>query len=105
MFITCAVGGHNVYGHVERVNKSVQELLEDGGLKQQCLIATGLQTLLKLVENNYNSLPIGYSYDQSCCNTPLLKIISPNFFRFGRNNDRALEVPFPVPNHGRELVE
>ena len=29
------MGGHNVPGHVERVIKSVQELLEDGGLKQQ----------------------------------------------------------------------
>ena len=62
------MGGHNVHGHVERVIKSVQELLKDGGLKQQRLHATGLQTLLKLVENNYNSLPIGYSYDRSCSN-------------------------------------
>ena len=67
--------------------------------------ATGLQTLLKLVENNYNFLPIGYSSDRSCSNTPLLKIISPNFFRFGRNNDRALEGPVTLPNHGGELIE
>ena len=63
IFTTCPVGGH-----VERVIKSIQDLLEDGGLKQQRLHATGLQTLLKLVENNYNSLPIGYSYDRSCKN-------------------------------------
>ena len=105
IFTTCPVGGHNVHGHVERVIKSIQDLLEDGGLKQQRLHATGLQTLLKLVENNYNSLPIGYSYDRSCSNTPLLKIISLNFFRFGRNNDRALEGPVTLPNHGGELIE
>ena len=59
IFTTCPVGGHNFHGHVERVIRSIQNLLEDGGLKQQRLHATGLQTLLKLVENNYNSLPIG----------------------------------------------
>ena len=35
IFITCPVGGHNVLGHVESVIKTEQELLEDGGLKQQ----------------------------------------------------------------------
>ena len=64
IFTTCPVGGHNVHGHVERVIKSIQDLLEDGGLKQQHLHATALLTLLKLVENKNNSLPIGYSYDQ-----------------------------------------
>ena len=51
IFTTCPVGGHNVHGHVERVIRSVQELLEEGGIKQQRLHATGFQTLLKLVEN------------------------------------------------------
>ena len=46
IFTTCPVGRHNVHGHVERVIKSRQDLLEDGGLKQQRLHATGLQTLL-----------------------------------------------------------
>ena len=105
IFTTCPVGGHNVHGHVERVIRSVQELLEDGGVKQQRLHATGYQTLLKLVENNYNSLPIGYSYDRSLSNTPLSKIITPNFFKFGRNNDRALEGPIELPNNGGELMQ
>ena len=105
VFTTCPVGGHNVHGHVERVIKSVQELLEEGGVKNKRLHATGYQTLLKLVENNYNSLPLGYSYDKSLSNTPLLRIITPNFFKFGRNNDRAMEGPIELPNNGAELIE
>ena len=71
IFSTCPVGGHNQHGHVERVIKSVQEMSEDSGVKTKRLTATGLQTLLKLVENNYNSLSLGYSYDRSLDNTPL----------------------------------
>ena len=105
IFTTCPVGGHNVHGHVERVIKSVQELLEDSGVKNKRLHATGYQTFLKLVENNYNSLPIGYSYDRSMSNTPLLKVITPNFFKLGRNNDRALEGPVELPHNGAELID
>ena len=74
-------------------------------MKNKRLLATGFQTLLKLVENNYNSLPIGYSYDRSLSNTPLLKIITPNFFKLGRNNDRALEGPVELPHNGAELLD
>ena len=105
IFTTCPVGGHNVHGHVERVIRSVQELLEQGGVKLHRYHATGYQTLLKLVENNYNSLPIGYSFDRSSSNTPMLKIITPNFFKFGRNNDRALDGPVNLPQNGGELLE
>ena len=105
IFSTCPVGGHNQHGHVERVIKSVQEMLEDTGIKTKRLTATGLQTLLKLVENNYNSLPLGYSYDRSVDNTPLFKIITPNFFKMGRNNQRALEGPVRLPTHGGEMLE
>ena len=105
MFTTCPVGGHNQHGHVERVIKSVQTMLEDTGVKTKRMTATGLQTLLKLVENNYNSLPLGYSYDRSQDNTPLFKIITPNFFKMGRNNQRALDGPVRLPTDGGEMLE
>ena len=105
VFSTCPVGGHNQHGQVERVIKSVQELLDDCDVKNKRLHATGFQTLLKLVENNYNSLPLGFSYDRSLNNTPMLKIITPNFFKIGRNNDRALEGPVEMPKDGSELLE
>ena len=79
-------------------------LLDDCDVKNKRLHATGYQTLLKLVENLYNSLPIGFSYDRSMSNTPLLKIISPNFFKMGRNNDRAMDGPVHLPN-GSEMVK
>ena len=93
-----------MHGHVERVIRSVQELLDEGDVKKKRLHATGYQTLLKLVENLYNSLPIGYSFDKSLSNTPLLKLITPNFFKMGRSNARALEGPIHVPN-GTEMVK
>ena len=105
VFTTCPVGGHNEHGHVERIIKSIQEMLDSSGVKTKRLHATGLQTLLKLVENNYNSLPLGFRYDRSITNTPLLKIITPNFFKMGRNNNRALEGPVRMPGGGGELLK
>jgi hypothetical protein len=58
-----------------------------------------------LIENNYNSLPLGYSYDRSQDNTPLYKIITPNFFKMGRNNQRALDGPVRLPTDGGEMLE
>ena len=68
VFTTCPVGVHSAHGHVERIIKSMQEMLDACGVKTKRLHATGLQTVLKLVENNYNSLPLGYSYDRSIDN-------------------------------------
>ena len=50
-------------------------------------------------------MPIGYSYDRSLSNTPSLKIITPNFFKLGRNNDRAMDGPVELPNSGAELID
>ena len=76
-FQTCPVSGHFFHGHVERVIRSIQESLEECGLKKKVLHATGLQTLLKIVENQYNNIPLGYHYHQDQDNLPLLKIITP----------------------------
>ena len=75
IFKTCPVGGHHQHGQVERIIKSIQQGLDDCGLQNQRLHATGLQTLCKCVENSYNSLPIGYSYGRDFDNSPLLKKI------------------------------
>ena len=60
----CSVGGHNKHGLVERVIRSLQESLPECGGTSNHLTATGLQTLCKLVENDYNNLPIGFKYDK-----------------------------------------
>jgi hypothetical protein len=100
----CGVSGHDRHGHVERVIRSIQESLSDCGLKKKILHATGLQTLVKLVESQYNNLPIGYHYSRSADNTPLLRILTPNMLRVGRINKRSLDGPIKLPEKRMELL-
>ena len=100
----CGVAGHDRHGHVERVIRSVQESLEDAGLKQKILHATGLQTLCKLVESQYNNLPLGYHYSRAADNTSLLKILTPNQLRIGRVNKRSLDGPIKLPESRMDLL-
>ena len=96
-FRTCPVSGHNYHGLVERKIRSVQECLDKCNVGEMRLHATGLQTFCKLVENDINNLPMGYSYARDSDNSPLLKLIFPNMLRIGRNNSRALEGPIKLP--------
>ena len=102
-FITCPVSGHHQNGQVERRIRSIQDSLEESGLKNKKLHATGLQTLLKLTENQLNNIPLGYSFGRDHDNTPLLKMITPNMLRVGRNYSRALERPMKLPRGGELL--
>ena len=103
-FELCAVSGHDRHGHVERVIRSIQESFEDTGMKSKILHATGLQTICKLVESQYNNLPIGYHYGRSADNTPLLWIITPNMLRVGRVNKRSLDGPIKLPASRMEIL-
>ena len=85
-FSVCPVSGHYHHGQVERKIRSVQESLQEAGLYSKKLFATGLQTLFKLVENQINNLPLGFSYGRDQDNSPLLRMISPNMLRVGRSN-------------------
>ena len=105
VFEVCPVSGHYQHGQVERVIRSVQESLDDCGVKNLRLHATGLQTFLKLVENTYNNAPLGFSHGRDADNGPILKTISPNMMRVGRNNDRSLEGNFRLPSGGSEMVD
>ena len=79
------------------------ERLEE--VHQSSAQATSLQTFLKLVENTYNNAPLGYSYGRDVDNGSILKTISPNMMRVGRNNERVLEGNFRFPVGGYEMVE
>ena len=81
--------------------QSLQHGLNDCGLKEQRLHATGLQSLCKLVENAHNSVPIGYSYDRDMDNTAKLKIITPNMLKMGRTNQRTLDGPIRLAKGSR----
>ena len=104
-FSTCPVAGHNMNGQVERRIRTIQESLEEAGLKQKVLHATGLQTMLKLVENQLNNLPIGYSFGRDADNTSLLKMLTPNMLRVGRSNERSLNGPMMLPGSPSDLLK
>ena len=104
VFETCAVGGHDTHGKVERTIKSVQEGLEGLGLYKMRLPVMGVQTLCKQVENAYNNLPLGYRYDRSQDNTEVLRMLVPNMLRTGRINSRALDGPVRLSNDNRKML-
>ena len=71
-------------GLAERKIRSVSESLEAAGILKMRLHATGFQTVLKLIENDLNNLPFGYSYGRSLENPPVLRLILPNLLRISR---------------------
>ena len=79
--------------------------MEECNFKKLILHATSLQTMLKVIENQYNNLPLGYHYHQDQDNTPLLKIITPNMLRVGRINSRSLDGPVQLPNKFKEQLK
>ena len=102
-FFTCPVSGHNQHGQVERKIRTVQESMAESGLLSRRLHATGLQTMMKLIENQVNNMPMGYSFGRDQDNTPLLKMLTPNMLRVGRSNKRALHGPMRLPRGGELL--
>ena len=99
------VSGHNFTGLVERKIRTVQETFEKLGLSSMRLHATGLQTMAKLVENDLNNLPLGFSYGRAADNTPLLKIITPNLLKIGRLNSRAVDGPVRFPTGPKDIMK
>ena len=63
--------------------------------------------MCKIVENAYNSLPIGYSYDRDQDNTQVLKIICPNMLKMGHKNQRQIAGSYQVDQGKgtRELLD
>ena len=74
-------------------------------MSKKILHATGLQTLLKIIENQYNNIPLGYHYHQDQDNTPLLKLLTPNMLRVGRINSRSLDGPIRLPASRQEQLK
>ena len=104
-FKTCPFSGNNYNGLMERKISTVQECLDKHEVNGMRLHATGLQTFCKLIENEMNNLPCGYSFGRDADNSPLLKLIFPNMLRVGRNNSRALDGPVKMPNGPGELMK
>merc|ERR1719481_430498 len=104
-FKTAPVSGHNYSGLVESKIKVVQDCLNKCDVGSLKLHSTGLQTFCKLVENDMNNLPMGYSYSRDGENSPMLKLIFPNLLKIGRINKRALSGPIKLPNGPNDLIE
>ena len=104
IFETCSVGGHDSHGKVESTIKSIQEGLEDIGLSKMRLPTMGVQTLCKQIENTYNNLPLGFRYDRSQDNTPVLKMLVPNMLRVGRINSRSLDGPVRLSGDNKKML-
>ena len=99
-----AVGGHDQHGKVERAIRSIQDSLDDMGIKNMRLHTMGLQTMCKQVENSYNNLPLGFRYSRDQDNTEILKMIVPNMLKVGRINSRALDGPVRLSNDNRKML-
>ena len=67
--------------------------------------ATGLQIVLKLIENDFDYLPFSYSYGCNLGNSPMLELIFPNLHQIGRNNIRALDGSISMPKNPGELID
>ena len=104
-FKVAPVQGHNMIGLAERKIKAVQECFEKLDLQKIRMHATGLQTVCKLIENNLNNMPIGYSYGRDADNSPILRIVTPNLLRVGRLNSRALTGPIRYPKGPAEYLK
>ena len=103
-FRTAPVSGHNYHGLCERKILSVQEILKRMEVDKMRLHSTGYQTLMKLIENEVNNLPFGFTYGRREDNSPLLRLVFPNLLRFGRNNQRSLSGPIKLPKNPGELM-
>ena len=58
---------------------------------------------LKLVENDLNNLPMGFSHGRDADNT-LLKLATPNMMRLGSLNSRAVDGPIRFPTGPKDVM-
>ena len=78
--------------------------MEKLGFYKERIHATGLQTLLKLIESDINSTPLGVTMARTSTNTPLLKLIAPDHLRLGRISNRIPVGPFQLPTSPRDMI-
>ena len=83
----------------------MQQVFDKINFKNTRVHATGLQTIAKLVENDLNNLPLGFSYGRSSDNTPLLKLLTPNMMKIGRLNSRSLSGPIRFPTGPKDVMK
>ena len=83
----------------------MRDALADSGALNRALHATGLQTVMKMIENQVNNVPLGYAFGRDGDNSPILRIITPSMLRHGRNNTRALDGPIELASGYDKMME
>ena len=61
--------------------------------------------IMKLIERQVNSIPIGYLYHQAGGNNALLRILSPNNLKLITMGDRAPVGIFNIPDKPGDIME
>ena len=98
------VSGHNMHGLVASNINVIQQSLTKNHAGSTRVHATGLQTLMKLVESDMNGTPFGVTMGRSALNSLLIKLLSPNQLRTGRINARIPSGPFRLPSGPRDMI-
>ena len=104
-FTVCPVSGHNAHGLVEAKIRVAQEGFSKCGASNLRLHATGLQTVVKMIECDMNDTPYGVVAGRSGTNPPLLKLVSPSMMKIGRINSRSPSGPFSIPADPKDLLD
>ena len=98
LFETCLPQGHYQHGRIERRIKMLQESLERSNIRLTAsATATGWQTIAKVIENEVNSIPLGYLHHQGSLN-PLMRVLCPSLLKNGTYSDRAPKGIFTIPD-------
>ena len=84
-FTICPVGGHNMNGKVERKIREISSSIEKNAHNER-LSLMQWETLVAVIANNINNLPVGIGSKGDVEN---LDLIIPNRLRLGRNNSRS----------------
>ena len=104
-FETCTPQGHSAHGKVEKKIHLLQQSLERAEFRNSRCTATGWMCIMKLIERQVNSIPIGYLYHQAGGNNPLLRILSPNNLKLITMGDRAPVGTFKIPDKPGDIME
>ena len=95
----CPVGGSSHYRHglVERRIGLIKKALEYNLKCTQNFTIIGFQRILECIDNTLNNTPLGFSskYGQSSAS----RLITPNHFKIGRSNTRALARNIEYPSN------
>ena len=82
----------------------LQESLERSNIRLTAsATATGWQTIAKVIENEVNSIPLGYLHHQGSLN-PLMRVLCPSLLKNGTFSDRAPKGLFTIPDSAGDIM-